>query len=86
MKFYADWCGPCKALAPILEKVTSEAGVQLVSVDVDKHPDVAAMYAVKSIPAIFVIKDGKPIDQAIGGMSEQKVRIMVSKLLPENPN
>lgn len=66
--FWAPWCGPCKMLGPILEEVAEELGskVLVAKVNVDESPALAQKFNVMSIPAIFVMKDGKQINQMIG--------------------
>ena len=61
--FYADWCGPCKMLAPILEQVDF---VEVIKVNVDEHPDLARRYGVMSIPTIIFMKDGQELRKEIG--------------------
>ena len=81
---WAEWCGPCRTLGPILEKVVAETGgkVALAKVDIDKNPQVAASFAVKSIPAVFAISGGKVVDQFIGALPEAAVREFVAGLAP----
>ena len=59
--FYADWCGPCKTMAPILQEVKSDMGgkVRIVKVDVDKNPQAAQKFGVQSIPTLILFKEGK---------------------------
>jgi putative thioredoxin len=80
---WASWCGPCRVLGPILEKVVGEApGVELVKVDVDANPRVAATFQVQSIPAVYAIRDRKVVDSFIGALPEPAVRQWVSTLAP----
>src|SRR6516165_1387884 len=66
---WADWCGPCRVLGPILEKVVGEArGVELVKVDVDANPRTAATFRVQSIPAVYAIRDRKVVDSFVGAL------------------
>ncbi len=81
---WAEWCGPCKTLGPILEKVVAGTGgrVVLAKVDIDHNPDVAASFAVQSIPAVFAIADRKVVDSFIGALPEQAVQAFVDGLGP----
>jgi putative thioredoxin len=80
--FWAPWCGPCKTLGPIIEKVVRESGgaVRLVKVDIDQSPEIAQQMRVQSIPAVFAFKDGRPVDGFAGALPESKVRDFVKKL------
>ena len=71
--FWAEWCGPCKMLGPVLEEVSKEVGTDAViaKINVDEAQEIAMKYAVRSIPAIFILKDGKTIQQFIGVQSKQ---------------
>jgi putative thioredoxin len=79
---WAEWCGPCRTLGPILEKVVAETdgAVELVKVDVDTNPRVAATFRVQSIPAVYAIKDRKVVDSFIGALPEPAVRQFVASL------
>lgn len=62
--FWADWCGPCRMLAPVLDSVADE--IEIVKVNVDDLPQLAIAFQVVSIPTIIVFKDGKPVNKSIG--------------------
>jgi putative thioredoxin len=80
---WASWCGPCRTLGPILEKVVGEAdGVELVKVDVDANPRTAATFQVQSIPAVYAIRDRKVLDSFVGALPEPAVRQWVAGLTP----
>lgn len=81
---WAPWCGPCRTLGPIIEKVVDETGgtVELATVNVDENPKVSASFQVQSIPAVFAIKDRKIVDQFIGALPEAAVRKFVAGLAP----
>ena len=66
--FFAEWCGPCKALAPMLEKLSDQyAGrVKVVKVDIDQEPGLAARFGVRGVPTMFFFRDGKVVDQVVG--------------------
>jgi putative thioredoxin len=81
---WAPWCGPCKALSPIIERVVDATGgaAELVKVNVDENPMIAQSFQVQSIPAVFAIKDRKIVDRFIGALPEADVRDFVARLLP----
>jgi len=66
--FWAEWCGPCKAIAPVLEEISNEmAGkVKIVKVNVDENPNIAAQYGIRSIPTMILFKGGEPADMKVG--------------------
>jgi putative thioredoxin len=79
---WAEWCGPCKTLGPILERVIAESdgAVELAKVDVDSNPQIASAFRVQSIPAVYAMQDGKVVDGFIGAQPEQMVREFVGRL------
>jgi len=81
---WAEWCGPCRQLGPVLERVIAETkgAVELAKVDVDSSPQVAAMFKVQSIPAVFAVSQGQVVDHFIGALPEQRVREFVARLGP----
>ena len=81
---WAEWCGPCKSLGPILEKVVAEQGgkVVLAKVDIDANPGVAQAFQVQSIPAVFGMVDGQVAASFVGAQGEDAVRTFVEGLLP----
>ena len=81
---WASWCGPCRTLGPILEKVAEEHGgaFLLAKLDVDANPYTAGRFGVQSIPTVVAFKDGKPVDGFIGAIPEPMVKEFVGKLLP----
>lgn len=74
--FWATWCGPCKSLGPILEKLAGEynGAFELAKVDVDKEQQVAAAFQIRSVPTVFLIKDGQIVDGFPGAMPEGQLR------------
>lgn len=80
--FWAPWCGPCKTLGPIIEKIVLEAKgkIKLVKVDIDKSPEIASQMRVQSIPAVFAFVDGRPVDGFMGALPESQIRQFISKL------
>lgn len=77
--FGATWCGPCKALAPIVEKIADEhAGkVKVLSIDIDDLPDTTKKYGVKSVPTILVFKNGEKVGQSVGLTSRENILKML---------
>ena len=79
LDFYADWCGPCKMLAPVIEKIAEEdSGVKVCKINVDDSPELAANFKVMSIPTLVVIKDGKEAAKAIGIRSKAEIIKMIN--------
>ena len=81
---WAEWCGPCRVLGPILEKVVGDTGgkVVLVKVDVDANPQVSQAFQVQGIPAVFAMDKGKIVSSFVGAQPEANVRQFVEALLP----
>ena len=81
---WAEWCGPCRQLGPILEKVVgaTDGRVELAKVDIDANPGVAQAFRVQSIPAVYALKDGKVVEGFIGAQPETVVQKLVDTLLP----
>jgi putative thioredoxin len=83
---WAEWCGPCRTLGPILEKVIDETQgkVVLAKVDVDSNPQVAQAFQVQGIPAVYALRDGKVVNGFVGAQPESAVRLFVQSLLPSD--
>lgn len=81
---WAPWCGPCRTLGPILEKVVEDTAgaVELVKVNVDENPRVAGTFQVQSIPAVYALKDRKVVDGFVGALPEAQVADFVARLTP----
>jgi putative thioredoxin len=80
--FWADWCGPCHALAPVLERAVAERDGQiaLVKIDVDANPDLAARFGVRGIPALRAFKDGRPVAELVGAQPPAVVSSFLDSL------
>ena len=74
--FWAEWCGPCRAIAPVLEDLMRESAgtVTLAKVNVDENPGLAARYGIRSIPTILLVKQGKVADQVIGAVPKTQLK------------
>lgn len=86
LDFWAPWCGPCKTLGPMLEKLEQQYGgrFRLVKVDTDAQPELAQHFRIRSIPTVFGIVNGQPVDQFQGAVPESQLREFIDRLLP-NP-
>jgi putative thioredoxin len=80
--FWAEWCGPCKQLTPVLEKVVKAAKgkVKLVKMDIDKHPAIPGQLGIQSIPAVFAFVNGQPVDGFMGALPEAQVTAFIERL------
>ncbi|MDQ3980290.1 MAG: tetratricopeptide repeat protein [Actinomycetota bacterium] len=81
---WAAWCGPCRTLGPVLERVVAETNgqVELVKVDVDTNPRISATFQVQSIPAVYALQDSRVVDSFIGAIPEPQVREFIARLAP----
>src|SRR5579872_6803361 len=80
--FWAPWCGPCKQLGPLLERLVKQyAGkVKLVKVNVDENQELAMQFGVQSIPAVYAFKDGRPVDGFMGALPEGQLKQFIERL------
>jgi putative thioredoxin len=85
--FWAPWCGPCKQLGPLIEKVVTEAKgqVKLVKMNIDDHPAVAQQMGVQSIPAVFAFVDGRPVDGFMGALPEGQIKEFIARIAGPTP-
>ena len=81
--FWAPWCGPCRAIAPVVEQIAGDyAGkLKVGKLDIDQHPKTATQYDVRSIPMLLLFKDGKVQGQIVGAVPRAKIEEMVKKAL-----
>ena len=80
--FWAPWCGPCKQLGPILEKIVKAANgaVRMVKLNIDENPEIAQQMRIQSIPAVYAFKDGRPVDGFVGALPESQIKQFVQRL------
>ena len=80
--FYADWCGPCKMVSPIVDELAEERDdVKICKVNVDEAPEVAAMFGVQSIPTLVVMKDGKLAAATMGAMPKSELEAFIDQAI-----
>ena len=81
--FWADWCAPCKMVAPVLDDLANEydGKVKFTKVDVDTNPETAMKYGIRSIPTLLVFKGGSPIDQVVGAVPKAEIKKHLDSVL-----
>ena len=78
--FYADWCGPCKMMGPVVEEIAEEhSDVKVVKINVDNAEDIAIKYQIMSIPTLVVVKGGQEVNRSIGLISKEKIEELIEK-------
>ena len=78
--FWASWCGPCRMIAPIVEALAEETeGVTFAKVNVDEEPDVAMGLGIQAIPTLYLFKDGKAVDKAVGVQTKDALKAMIDR-------
>ena len=80
--FWADWCGPCKMVAPVVEELAEDydGRLKVTKVDVDSSPLTAGTYGIRSIPTLLLFKDGKPVNQVVGAVPKQVLQEKIDQL------
>ena len=74
LDFFATWCGPCRMIAPFIEQIANEHPEYVIGkIDVDEEPDLAQAFGIQSIPTLVVIKNGHPVNKAVGYMPKEKI-------------
>lgn len=79
--FWAEWCGPCRALGPKLEEIADEMAdkVKVVKLNIDENPDSPAKFGVRGIPTMILFKGGEVVDQIVGNQSKDEIKAMLTK-------
>ncbi|MEE8457552.1 MAG: thioredoxin [Acidimicrobiia bacterium] len=82
--FWAEWCGPCKTLSPLLERLTHEAdgAFELAKIDVEANQELSSQFIIQSIPTVVAIKNGKEVDRFTGALPEETIRAFIEGLMP----
>src|SRR5947199_2672252 len=80
--FWAEWCGPCKQLTPVLEKVVrgAKGKIKLAKMDIDKHPAIPGQMGIQSIPAVIAFVNGQPVDGFMGALPESQVTAFIERM------
>ena len=74
LDFWATWCGPCRMIGPILDEIAEEReDIKVCKINVDEEPELAAQYQITSIPTLFVVKDGKVVNQSLGAKPKAQI-------------
>ena len=77
--FWAEWCGPCHAVAPVLEQLAEEGDVTVMKVNIDENPGLAARYGIRSIPTILFVKDGEEVDRVVGAVPKAAFQKVIER-------
>jgi len=77
--FYAEWCGPCKMMSPVIDKIAGDmtGKLKVVKLDTDHSPQIANQYGIMGVPTLIIFKDGKPVGKNVGYMNEQALNSFV---------
>ncbi|MFF7249568.1 thioredoxin [Embleya sp. NPDC008237] len=86
VEFTAEWCGPCRQMAPVLEQIAiEEPGLAVAKLDVDRNPGTAARYGVLSMPTFMVFRGGEPVRQFVGARPKRRILAELADVLGEKP-
>lgn len=77
--FYADWCGPCKMLEPIVERLAAETDATVAKVDVDRHQELALEHRIQGVPTMYIYADGEPVKRIVGLRDEHELRELINR-------
>ena len=79
--FWAEWCGPCRALGPKIEEIAQEMGekIRVMKLNIDENPDAPARFGVRGIPTMILFKNGEAVDQIVGNQSKADIQAMIEK-------
>lgn len=77
--FYASWCPPCKALAPVLEDISNSRKYKIAKVNIDDNPSIAGRFNIDSVPTLIVFKDGKAVEKSVGYINKDEVMELMDK-------
>ena len=80
--FWAEWCGPCKILSPVYDKLAEDyqGKIKFTKLNIDENPKTPAEYGVRSIPTMIIFKDGKPVTQLVGAIQEHKIKYILDEI------
>ncbi len=81
--FWAPWCGPCQAIAPVVDELAVEyqGKLKVCKLNTDENPDIASQYQIMGIPTLLFFKDGKPVDKIVGGASKKNLKDKIDKVI-----
>lgn len=81
--FYADWCGPCKMMEPVIENINDELDVTVLKIDVDNNQDIAGEFGVQGIPTLVVYDDEEPVEKLVGAKTEAQLKDKLNKYIDD---
>ncbi|WP_459191962.1 thioredoxin [Halosimplex sp. J119] len=77
--FYADWCGPCRMLEPVVERLAAETDAAVAKIDVDANQPLAGAYGVRGVPTLVLFADGEQVEEVVGAQSEEQLRSLIER-------